>query len=198
MQIRRIILVGLMIVLAFALSATGCIPVKPSQDNFKMPTVTLSQVEVASYWGWWYYSSQVEPTKGKADNRGAPLVLAFVFEITNPNEYPVVLDDFRFTVAFEDFDLNTVNAYESMWIPAGKTNELRVPAVFDARTSMMSLGVTGGFKLKEKNVSIFDQLESWWTGISAFSFPVYVKEGAAQFGADGVSAVVAFSGKFPE
>ena len=198
MQFRKIILFGLSIVLVFALCATGCIPVKPSQDNFKTPLVTLNHIEVSNYWGWWYYAKNVEPTKGKADHRGAPFVLAFVFDVTNPNEYPVELDDFRFTVAFEEFDLNSVNVYETMWIPAGKTNQLRVPAVFDARTSLLSLGVTGGFKLKEKNIALFDQLEAWWTGVSDFSFPIFVKEGAAQFTADGISAVIPFSGKFPE
>ncbi len=189
----------LSVALMFVLVAvTGCVPVKPSESNFKTPVVTLDHVEVANYWGWYYYSKKIEPTKGPAADRGAPLVLAFVFDVTNPNEYPVEMETFKFTVAFEEFELNTVNTYETMWVPAGKTSQYRVIAVFDARTSLLSLGVTGGFKLKEKNIGLMEQLEAWWTGIASFSFPIYVKEGTAGFSADGISAVSAFSGVFPQ
>ena len=61
----------------------------------------------------------------------------------------------------------------------------------------MSLGVTGGFKLKEKGVATHDQLEKWWTGIPDFAFPVYVKEGSAVFKADGITGVAAFGAKYP-
>ncbi len=36
--------------------------------------------------------------------------MAFLFNITNPNDYPIKLDGFVFTVAFEDIDVNMVNA----------------------------------------------------------------------------------------
>ena len=107
------------------------------------------------------------------------------------------MESLNFTVAFEDFDLNTVGSQEAMWIPAGKTNELRVSALFDIWQSFMSLGVTGGFKLKEKGIAVHDQLEKWWTGIPDFTFPVNVKDGSAVFRADGVTGVAAFSGKYP-
>ena len=140
---------------------------------------------------------KVEVTRGKAGNNGAPLDLNFVFDIENPNPYPVALENFNFTVAFEDFELNSVGSQEVMWIPAGKTNQLRVSAMFDVWQSFMSLGVASGLKLQEKKIAAHDQLEKWWTGIPDFAFPVNVKEGSAVFKADGITGVAAFGAKYP-
>ena len=170
----------------------------PTEQNFQAPIVTLNTIEVAHYWGWWYFSNKVEPTKGTAGNYGAPLDLAFVFDIKNPNSYPVKLDSLKFTVAFEEFDLNSLSSMETQWIPAGKTNQLRVHGMFDGRQSLLSLLVTGGFKLKEKGVGAFDQLEKWWVGVPEFAFPISVKEGSAVFRADDLIKVAAFSGTFPK
>jgi hypothetical protein len=162
------------------------------------PKVTLEAVELAHYWGFWFLSKKTEPTKGKLPgNIGAPLDLAFVFNITNPNSYPVQLEGFKFTVSFEEFELNTVNAYETMWIPANKTSQYRVHAMFDVATSFLSLGVTGGFKLKEKGISPWEQLEKWWTGVQTFSFPIAVSNGTANFRADDQSAISAFKAVYP-
>ncbi len=185
-------------VLVIAFLMTGCAAMqKPSDSNFKSPTVTLSHVELEHYFGWWFYGAKVKPTKGKAGNNGAPLDYAFIFEITNPNNYPVMLDGFSFSVALEEFGLNWATSPETMWIPAGKTNQIRVHAIFDVRPVQMSLLVTGGFKLKEKGVSFWDQLEKWWTEAPNFSFPINVNEGSAVFTADGVTRVVPFNATFP-
>jgi hypothetical protein len=185
-------------VLVIAFLMTGCAAMqKASDSNFKSPTVTLSHVELEHYFGWWFYGAKVKPTKGKAGNNGAPLDYAFIFEITNPNNYPVMLDGFSFSVALEEFGLNRAMSPETMWIPAGKTNQIRVHAVFGVRAAQMSLLVTGGFKLKEKGVSFWDQLEKWWTGAPNFSFPLNVNEGSAVFRADGVTRVVPFNATFP-
>ncbi|MBW2568639.1 MAG: LEA type 2 family protein [Deltaproteobacteria bacterium] len=170
----------------------------PTEQNFKAPIVTLKSVEVAHYWGWWYFSSKVAPTKGAAGNYGAPLDLAFVFDVQNPNSYPILMDSLKFTVAFDEFDLNSLSSMETQWIPAGKTNQLRVHGMFDGRQSLLSLLVTGGFKLKEKGVGAFDQLEKWWVGVPEFTFPISVKEGAAVFKADGLTKVAVFTGTFPK
>jgi len=172
--------------------------VKATQKNFKPPVVTLNRVEAAHYWGYWFYGSKVEITRGKAGNNGAPLDLNFIFDIKNPNPYPVALENLNFTVAFEDFDLNTVGSQEVMWIPAGKTNQLRVSAMFDIWQSFLSLGVTGGLKLQEKGIAVHDQLEKWWTGVPDFAFPVSVKEGSAVFKAGNVTGVAAFSATYPK
>ena len=51
--------------------------------------MTLDSMEVAHAFGYWYFSNKVEPTKGTPDNVGAPLDLAFIFNVENPNPYPV-------------------------------------------------------------------------------------------------------------
>lgn len=187
-----------MLVAAAMLAGCAGMPVTPTQQNFKAPVVTLDSMEVTHAFGYWYFSKKVEPTKGKPDNVGAPLELAFIFNIENPNSYPIKMDDLKFTIAFEEFDLNTVSSTETMWIPAGKTNQLRVPAHFDVRQSLLSLLVTGGFKLKEKGTNVWSQLETWWTGIPQYTVPVHVKGGSAVFKADGLTKVVTFSATFPE
>lgn len=171
--------------------------VTPTQQNFKAPTVALSHVELQHYFGWWFYGKKVKPTKGKAGNNGAPMDFAFIYEITNPNDYPILLDGFSFSVALEEFNLNRAISPETMWIPPGKTNQLRVHAVFDVRPAQLSLLVTGGFKLKEKGITFWDQLEKWWTGAPNFSYPISANEGSAIFKANGITKVVPFNATFP-
>ena len=197
---RKSIIVNCLSILSIVALLTGCagMMAKPTQQNFKAPVVTLDSMEVAHAFGYWYFSKKVQPTKGKPDNVGAPLELAFIFNIENPNEYPVEMENLSFTIAFEAFDLNTVSSTETMWIPAGKTNQLRVNAHFDVRQSLLSLLVTGGFKLKEKGTNAWAQLEKWWTEIPQYSVPVHVKGGSAVFKADGLTQVATFEGTFPE
>jgi hypothetical protein len=185
-------------VLVIAFLMTGCASMqKASESNFKSPTVTLSHVELEHYFGFWFYGAKVEPDKGKAGNNGAPMDYAFIFEITNPNSYPVMLDGFSFSIALEEFGLNRAIAPETMWIPAGKTNQLRVHAVFDVGPARTSLLVTGGFKLKEKGKDAWQAVEYWWTEAPNFSFPINVNEGSAVFTAGGVTRVVPFNATFP-
>ena len=200
-SLRRFKWVCVIVMAGLLLGCAGWYP-KPTESSFKMPVVSLSHVEVEHYWGWWYYSAKVEPTAGKAGAHGAPLDLAFIFEIENPNAFPVLMENLKFTVAFEEFDLNTVNAQEAMWIPPGKTNQIRVHAMFDGQQSLLSLLVAGGFKVKEKTGqggagAALKLLGGWWEGIPEFSFPIHVKEGAAIFSADGLTKVAAFKATFP-
>jgi len=199
MKKRLMLLVGICLLLVVPGLVFGAEKeVKSTPKKFKPPVVTLNRVEVANYWGYWFYGAKVEVTRGKAGNNGSPLGLNFIFEIKNPNPYPVALESLNFTVAFEDFDLNTVGSQEVMWIPAGKTNELRVSAMLGLWEAFMSAGVTGGFRLQEKGIAVHDQLEKWWTNIPDFSFPVQVKEGSAVFKADNATGVVAFSATYPK
>ena len=191
----------LSILSAFVLVAflSGCagMQAKPTADNFKAPVVTLDSMEVAHAFGYWYFSSKVKPTKGKPGNVGAPLDLAFTFNVENPNAFPVMMEDFKFSVSFEDFELNTVGTNATQWIPAGKTNQVRVHAHFDVRQSLLSLLVTGGFKLKAKGTNAWEALEKWWTGIPNYEVPVTVNGGSAVFKAGDMVKVTTFEASFP-
>ncbi len=195
---RRSTVPVLLALLAAVALLSGCAAMsKPSESSFQAPTVALSHVEVPYYVGYYYFSNKVEPTKGDKGNYGAPMMMAFIFEVTNPNKFPVQLDGFRFTVNFEDFEVNTVSSPETMWIPAGMTNQLRVPAMFDTRQTLLTLLLPGAMKLSEKKMSPWDALEKWWRGAPDFSYPVSVSEGAAVFKAGGITKVVSFNTTFP-
>jgi hypothetical protein len=84
-----------------------------------------------------------------------------------------------------------------MWIPGGKTNELRSHAVFDISPAQTSLLITAGFKLKEKGMTAPQAIEKWWTEAPDFSFPINVTEGSATFKADGVVKTASFSATYP-
>ena len=189
-------ILSFIVIAAFLFGCAG-MAAKPTAKNFKAPVVTLDSMEVAHAFGYWYFSNKVKPTKGKPDNVGAPLNLEFTFNIENPNEFPVMMEKLQFDIAFEDFVLNTVSTTATQWIPAGKTNQVKVPAHFDVRQSILSLLVTGGFKLKEKNTNVWAQLEAWWMGIAEYSVQVQVQAGSAIIKADGLIKVVSLNAAFP-
>jgi hypothetical protein len=192
---------ALMTVLLFGLAVVfaSCAAMqKPTAANFKDPVITLESFMVPQYDGYWYYSSKIKPTKGKAGNHSAPLPMSFLFNVNNPNPYPILLDGYQFTVAFDkEFDLVTVVNQDSYWIPAGKTQQVRASTLITVRSALLSLLVTGGFKLKAKGISPWDALEKWWVGVADYSIPVSVHEGAATFRADGITKIVAFKAEFP-
>ena len=196
---KKNILLTILSVLVIAAFLSGCVAMqpKPTMKNFQAPVVTLDAMEVAHAFGYWYFSKKIKPTKGKPDNVGAPMDLAFTFNVENPNAFPVQMENLKFSVAFEGFDLNTVNTDAAQWIPPGMTNQVRVHAHFDVRQSLLSLLVTGGFKLKDKGTNAWAALEKWWTGIPKYEIPVEVKEGSAVFKADGLVKVATFAATFP-
>lgn len=194
-QAKLVILVSVVFIAALL---TGCAALTgPTANNFQDPKISLSHVEVPYYVGYYYFANKVAPTKGNAGNYGAPMMMAFIFDVENPNDYPVQLDGFKFTVMFDDFEVNTVNSAETMWIPPGKTNQVRVPAMFDTRQTLLTLLLPGALKLKEKGMSPWDALEKWWTGAPDFAFPVGASEGAAIFKAGDIVKVVPFEAVFP-
>jgi hypothetical protein len=171
---------------------------KPTEANFKVPVISLESVQVTQYNGYWYYDAKITPVKGKPGANSAMLPMAFLFNIANPNNYPVKLEGFGFTVAFEGFEVNMVNAFETQWIPAGKTNQLSVMSIVDVQQVLLSLLIPSYELVKAKNTTPWNLLEKWWTEIPNMTVPVEVRKGAATFTADGVQKVVPFTAKFPK
>jgi hypothetical protein len=163
----------------------------------KAPVVKLERVEIANYWG--FYLDGILDKEGKltAGRRGAPLVLSFVYSIQNPNNFKIMLDDLKFTVAFEGFDLNTLTYFDDSYIPGKTTNHLRCNGTFDYNTANLALMVTSGHKLQEMNVKSADLLKKWWEGISDFTFPITVNGTATFVGPDGKNIIVPFEETFP-
>ena len=155
-------------------------------------------IDVPQYDGYWYYGGNIKPTKGQAGNHGAPLPIAITFSIMNPNPYPILLEGYNFVLAFEDLDMTTVNGYEAQWIPAGKTNQLRVTTLITTRSALLKLGVTSGYKLKEKGINMWQAMERFWTTIPDMAFPINIYEGNFSFSADGVTKRIPFKGTYPK
>jgi len=196
MQKCKLLKISLGILFIAALS--GCAGVRtPDENNFRDPLIGLDHVEISYYTGYYYFSSEVTPTRGKADNYGAPLLMTFVYKIHNPNLYPIMLDGFSFAVKFEGFKVNNVISPVAMWIPDGKTNLLRVPAMFDTRQTLLALIMPEAAKLNHKKMSPWDALEKWWTGAPDFSYPISATEGSAVFRAGHMVRAVPFAGHYP-
>ena len=198
MSKKNILLIAFIFSMGLILMSCAGMPTKPTEANFKAPVVSLESVQVTQYNGFWYYDAKVAPTKGKPGANSAMLPMAFVFNITNPNDFSVKLDGFGFTVAFEDFEVNLVNAFETQWIPAGKTNQISVVSILDVQQVLLSLLIPNYEKVKAKNTNAWALLEKWWTEIPNMTVPIEVQKGAATFTADGVQKVFPFSAKFPK
>jgi LEA14-like dessication related protein len=198
MNKKRILLIACIFGIGLILMSCAGMPTKSTEANLKAPAVSLESVQVTQYNGFWYYDAKAAPAKGKPGANSAMLPMAFVFNITNPNDYPVKLDGFGFTVAFDDFEVNMVNAFEMQWIPAGKTNQLSVMSIVDVQQVLLSLLIPNYAKVQEKKTNAWALLEKWWTEIPNMTVPVEVRKGAATFTADGVQKVIPFTGKFPK
>ncbi len=164
----------------------------------KAPVVKLERVEIANYWG--FYLDGILDKEGNltTGRRGAPLILSFVYTIKNPNNFKIMLDDLKFTVSFEGFELNTLTFFDDSYIPAKTTNHVRYNGTFDYNTANLSLLVTGGHRLEEMKVKSGDLLKKWWEGISDFNFPIGVNGTANFVGPDGKSLIVPFEATFPQ
>ena len=183
---------------AYAKQQKAIEPIMPSMENFQDPVITLELIDIPEFDGYWYYGANIEPTKGQAGDHGAPLPVAVTFNITNPNPYPVLLEEYKFTIAFEEFDMTTFTGYETQWIPAGKTNQLRSTKLMTVRGGLLNLLVTAGFKLQAKGTNAWAALEKWWTEISDMSFPITIHEGSFTFKADSVKKILPFKGTYPK
>lgn len=192
-----VLLMALVFGLGVIFASCAAMQAKPSAATFKDPVIALEIIEVPQYDGFWFYS-KIKPTMGKPGAHGAPLPLAITFNITNPNPYPVLLDGYKFTVAFEDFDLITVNGYDTQWIPAGKTNQLRATTLLMPMPAFLTLGVTAGYRLKAEGIKPWDAITKWWTTIPDMAFPIKIHEGAFTFNADGVSKTLPFKAIYPK
>jgi hypothetical protein len=183
-EIRRVL-----VLLVVALAVAGCATMEGMGGPAKPPQVRLERVEVASY-----FPYAAPPAR-------VPLVLGFIYAISNPNDVPVALEEMKFTVSFEAkpgeyFALNTPTVYEKMFIPAKTTNQLRVITVLDSMVVPGNLSVTSGTRVAALDLKPGDVVKDWWEKIGDFSFGIRVSEGVAIF--NGASVVVPFADSFPK
>lgn len=198
MKMKRMLLIACIFGMGLIFVSCAGMPAKPTEVNFKTPVISLDTVFVPKYFGYWFYGAKITPDKGKAGNNSSPLSVSLVFNITNPNNYPVKLEGFVFTVAFEGIDVNMINVLETQWIPAGKTNQLSVMSTIDIGELLTSLLIASHEKVKAKNTNAWALIEKWWTEIPNMTVPIGVDKGAATFTADGVQKIIPFTAKYPK
>ncbi len=183
--------VRLAVVFLVALAVAGCATMPGAGGPPQSPQVKLERVEVASY-----FPYAPPPTR-------VPLVLAFVYTVSNPNEVTLALEELKFTVSFEGkpgeyFALNTPIVYEKMYIPGKTANQLRVTTVLDSMTVPGNLAVTSGKRVTDLGLKPGDMVKEWWEKVGDFSFGIKVGEGVAMFDGPGGSIVVPFEDTFPK
>jgi len=183
-------LFGHVIAVLTMLAVAGCASMGSAPSSIATrPEVKLDRVEVASY-----FPYAAPPAR-------VPLILAFVFNVTNPNDHPVTLEELRFAYAFEAkpgqfFTLNSPASYDTQSIPAKATNQVRVVSVLDSAIVPATLAVTQGFRMQELGVKAPDLVKTWWETIGDFGYAIQVTEGVATFTAGKASTIVIFQYTF--
>ncbi len=190
----------LIVSLTIAMALAGCagVETKPTASNFKAPAVKLDSIQASYYEGFWYYG-KAQPEKGKAPAGGgsSPVGLDFVFEITNPNPFPVKYESASFFLFFEDYELRVVNDTNPMWIPPGKTNSKVLNATFTPFSTYAKFLLASKELAAKRGDDPWKKIEEWWTKLPDMSFQIDLKEGNFTFSADGVMKVVPITMKYP-
>lgn len=171
------------------LTVAGCASLQATGGSAQSPQVQLERVEVASY-----FPYAAPPAR-------VPLVLGFIYRLQNPNDFPVTLEELKFTVSFEAkpgeyFPLNTPIVYETMHIPGKTTNQLRVTAILDSLIVPGNLAVTSGQRVTALGLKPVDVVKEWWEKIGDFPFGIKASEGVAIFASPSGSVLVPFEGTF--
>lgn len=199
MDKRLASLMALIFCLGFVMASCAGMMAKPTESNFKAPGLKLDSIQLSYYEGFWYYG-KAKPEMGKAPSGGgsSPVTLDFVFEISNPNEYPIQYESCSFFLFFEDYELRVVNDSNPMWIPPGKTNT-KVLSV-----TLTPISTYGKFRLAGKQLAMergdkpWDKITKWWNELPEMSFPIDLKDGNFTFRADGVAKVLPVKMRYPE
>jgi len=186
---RRLSLI--LIVLALGVwGIAGCKPGLLPTDEAGRPKITLDRVEVMSYFPW-----AELPVR-------TPLALGFVWNVTNPSGYPIMLDNIKFTVSFEAapgkyIDIATPTYYDRIYFPSRTTSQYRMVSIMDSVTMRSTLLVAQAPKIQALDLKADDVVKNWYSKIGDFDFGIKLSEGMAVFSTDKGDVFVPFEGKFP-
>ncbi len=181
----------LMMILFCLGGLVACKPGLLPTENAGKPTVTLDRVEIAGSFPWADLPART------------PLILAFVFNVTNPSGYNIMLDNIKFAYSFEvnpDYyiEMNVPVAYDRIYFPPNTTSQYRIINTIDSAVVIGKLMVTQGAKLQSMNLKPMDLLKNWYAKIGDFAFGIKVSEGMAVFSTEKGDVFVPFEGKFPK
>jgi hypothetical protein len=197
MKKRLALIVTSLFTLGFVLVSCAGLETKPTEASFKAPVVKLSSIQPSYYEGFWYYG-KTKPELGKAPAGGgsSPLSLDFVFEITNPNDFPIQYESSNFYLYFEDYELRVVNDSNPMWIPPGKTNSKVLFVTLTPYSTYAKFLLVNRDLAAKKGDKPWEKIEQWWDKIPQMSFPIGLKDGDFTFQADGITKVVPINMKY--
>jgi hypothetical protein len=199
MMTKRLALM-VVILLCMGLAFVSCagVQTKPTEASFKAPSVKLDSIQIDYYSGFWTYG-KAPVERGKAPQFGgsSAVTLLFVFNITNPNDFPVRYDSGSFFLFFEDYELRVVNDNNPQWIPAGMTNSKVLPVTIDAVTTWGKFLLAGKQLAMERKDDPWKKVEEWFTMLPEMSFPIDLKDGQFAFSADGLTRAVPIKVRYP-
>ena len=198
MSKRLALAVALCFIVGVVLASCAGMATKPTASNFKAPSVTLDSILIDYYNGFWTYG-KAKVEKGKAPSGGgsSAVTLAFVFDIMNPNSYPIQYESGSFYVFFDDYELRVVNDNNPMWIPAGMTNTKVLTVTIDAVTTWGKFRLAGKQLAMQRGDDPWKKVEEWFTNLPEMSFPIDLKDGQFLFSADGISKSVPIAVRYP-
>lgn len=188
---RKILLMS--IVISFAVwGLGGCKPGLLPTEGAGKPKITLQRVDIQSYFPWADLPART------------PLALGYVFNIDNPSDYNIKLENFKFTTFFEAkpgeyLSISTPTTYDALYFAPRTVSQYRVVDVIDSATINLSLAVANAQKLQELNLNRADLIKNWYSKIGDFAFGIRVAEGMAVFSTEkGNDLFVPFEGAFPK
>ncbi len=127
------------------------------------------------------YKSEQEA--GKEAAFGSTMIAALIFDIKNVDKAPVQLEEMQFVVNFDGIPVNTAMVKEHMWIPGGKSSQVRVTFSLDALGVVTSMMLSAGNvqALEKMGVKPVEIIKKWWTTLPEGGFPITVTQGQALF-----------------
>jgi hypothetical protein len=123
--------------------------------------------------------------KAPAGGGSSPVGLDFVFEITNPNSFPVKYESSSFFLFFEDYELRVVNDSNAMWIPPGKTNSKVLNVTLTPFSTYAKFLLASKELAAKRGDQPWQKIEEWWNKLPDMSFRIDLKDGNFTFSADG-------------
>jgi hypothetical protein len=202
MKKRLALIISMLLCTSLALVSCAGVQTKPTEANFKAPSVKLDSIQIEYYSGFWTYGNA--PVERGTAPRATPgvggsssITLSFVFDITNPNDFPVRFDSGSFFIFFEDYELRAVIDNNAMWIPAGMTNSKVLPVTIDALTTWAKFSLAGKQMAMQRKDDPWKKVEEWFTKLPEMSFPIDLKDGQFAFSANGLTRAVPLKIRYP-
>ncbi len=207
---RKLLLSVLCLLFIISSSFIGC---TPKTGTLTAPKVTVERWEPAFFLPWTHLelpaAAQAALPRllpGVPNKNEGVIAIYYIVAIENPNDYEVMLKELNFNVFFKDaktgeyFDAGyTPNTKDTMWIPAKKTNYVRITHFLYSRALATALIAAYGHKLPVKDgiPQTEDILKGWWTDIADVKLAMKI-EGQAFFTSPRGDITSTFTAAFPK